>query len=106
MDAENIRNTITQLRLKKGVSEHRMSLDLGHARSYIHGIVSGRTLPSMAEFLSICDYFGITPEQFFHQDNANPVLITELLKESHNLKEEDLLLITTLVKKLSNGYKS
>ena len=100
MDAEYIRNTITQLRLKKGVSEHRMSLDLGH------GIVSGRTLPSMAEFLSICDYFGITPEQFFHQDNANPVLITELLKESHNLKEEDLLLITTLVKKLSNGYKS
>lgn len=106
MDAEFIRNTITQLRLKKGVSEHRMSLDLGHARSYIHGIVSGRTLPSMAEFLSICDYFGITPEHFFHQDTTNPILITELIKESRNLKEEDLQLIITLVKKLSAGHNS
>lgn len=106
MDAEYIRNTITQLRIKKGVSEHRMSLDLGHARSYIHGIVSGRTLPSMAEFLSICDYFGITPEQFFHQETVNPILLTELIKESRNLKEEDLQLITTLVKKISAGYKS
>lgn len=105
MNADYIRDMITQLRLKKNVSEHRMSLELGHARSYIHGIVSGRTLPSMAEFLSICEYFEITPEQFFNEDSDNPILITELIRESHKLKEEDLLLIITLVKKIINGYK-
>lgn len=65
MDAEFIRNRITQLRLQKGVSEYKMSYDLGHSRGYINNISSGKTLPSMAEFLSICDYFEITPSAFF-----------------------------------------
>ena len=64
MNASFIRERITDLCLQKEVSEHRMSLDLRHARGYIHGITSGKVLPSMAEFLSICDYFEITPEYF------------------------------------------
>ena len=65
MDEEFIRNRITELRLKKGASEYQMSLALGQNRSYIQGISSGRSLPSMAQFLKICDYFEITPLQFF-----------------------------------------
>lgn len=56
MDEEFIRNRITELRLKKGASEYQMSLALGQNRSYIQGISSGRSLPSMAQFLKICDY--------------------------------------------------
>lgn len=106
MNAEYIRDKITQLRLQKNISEHRMSLDLGHARSYIHGIVSGRTLPSMQEFLAICDYFGITPEQFFHENNdvTNPILLNGLIHESCKLSEEDLGMVLTLVKKIVSGY--
>lgn len=106
MNAEYIRNKITQLRLQKNVSEHRMSLDLGHARSYIHGIVSGRTLPSMQEFLAICDYFEITPEQFFYENNdsVNPTLLSGLIHEANKLSEEDLSLILVLVKKIISGY--
>ena len=106
MNAEYIRNKITQLRLQKNVSEHRMSLDLGHARSYIHGIVSGRTLPSMQEFLAICDYFDITPEQFFHENNdyTNPILLNRLIYESCKLSEEDMDMVLTLVKKIVSGY--
>lgn len=51
MDEEFIRNRITELRLKKGASEYQMSLALGQNRSYIQGISSGRSLPSMAQFL-------------------------------------------------------
>ena len=106
MNAEYIRNKITQLRLQKNVSEHRMSLDLGHARSYIHGIVSGRTLPSMQEFLAICDYFDITPEQFFHENNdyTNYILLNRLIYESCKLSEEDMGMVLTLVKKIVSGY--
>ena len=35
MDENFIRERITQLRLKKNVSEYKMSYDLGHSKSYI-----------------------------------------------------------------------
>lgn len=40
-----IRNRITQLSLKKGVSEYQMSYDLGHSRGYIYNFSSGKSLP-------------------------------------------------------------
>ena len=36
-----IRQRITELRIEKDVSEHRMSLDLDKSGSYIRGITSG-----------------------------------------------------------------
>ena len=60
-----IRERITELRMRKGISEYQMSLALGQNRNYIQGITSGKALPSMAQFLNICEYFGITPMQFF-----------------------------------------
>lgn len=35
-----VRNRITELREQKGVSEHRMSLELGKSGSYIRSITS------------------------------------------------------------------
>lgn len=65
MNADFVRERITQLRLEKGVSEYQMSYDLGRSRGYIYNISSGKSLPPMKEFLQICDYFNITPAQFF-----------------------------------------
>ena len=31
---EFVKNRITQLRIKKGISEYQMSYDLGHSRGY------------------------------------------------------------------------
>ncbi len=47
MDADFVRERITQLRVRKDVSEYKMSYDLGHSRGYINNISSGKTLPSM-----------------------------------------------------------
>ena len=59
-----IKNRITELRLKMGVSEYQMSFDLGQQKLYsIH--ILGKAMPSMAGFLNICDYFDITPIRFF-----------------------------------------
>ena len=65
-----IRERITQLRMQKNVSEYQMSMELGQNKGYIQGITSGRSLPSMTMFFEICDYFEITPEEFF----ATPIL--------------------------------
>ena len=54
MDEAFIRNRITQLRIKKDVSEYQMSLELGQNKGYIQAISSGRAMPSMAQFLNIC----------------------------------------------------
>ena len=100
MYEEFVKNRITQLRLNKGVSEYQMSYDLGHSRGYINNISSGKTLPSMAEFFAICDYFEITPTDFFNSDIKNPKQMTILNEKLSKLTEEDLNLILATVNRL------
>lgn len=85
-----IQNRISELRTKKGVSEYKMSLDLGHSKSYIQSISSGRALPSMSEFLSICEYLGITPKDFFDEGIRYPALVEELRQSATHLSEKPL----------------
>lgn len=95
-----IRDRITKLRLNKNVSEYRMSLDLGHSDSYIRNITSGKALPSMSEFLYICEYFNVTPKEFFDESIANPALINELVSLSNSLSNEDLLVLISMANRL------
>ena len=55
MDKNFIGERISELRLKKNVSEYQMSLDLGKNKSYIQSLTSGRSLPTMQSSLDICD---------------------------------------------------
>lgn len=101
MNPDYITKRITELRIKKGVAEHRMSLELGHSRSYMQGISSGRALPSMTEFLAICEYLDITPREFFDESNENPARLTELLQKAKRLSDDDLTLILNLTERLA-----
>ena len=101
MNEDFIRKRITQLRLQKNVSEYKMSFDLGHSRSYIQSISSGRALPSMPEFLYICDYFGITPSEFFSTEEDEIIKQKELHNETKNLTADDLDLLIQFAKRLS-----
>mgnify|MGYP002084518302 FL=1 len=100
---EFVRNRITQLRLDKGVSEYQMSYDLGHSRGYIYNISSGKSLPSMTEFFSICDYFGISPNEFFDTGQKNPVLMSKVVEELKLLNDNDILLLLTLINRLNRN---
>ena len=100
MDVEFVRERITQLRLQKGVSEYKMSYDLGHSRGYINNISSGKTLPSMTEFFAICDYFDITPVEFFDTKSANPKLSKSVISALEQLDESDLELTLTNIRRL------
>lgn len=97
---EFVRNRITQLRLQKGVSEYQMSYDLGHSRGYVYNISSGKSLPSMSEFFYICDYFGITPSEFFDTKHDNPALICKAIDEIQALSDDDVFLVLTLINRL------
>lgn len=101
IDANFIRNRITQLRLQKGVSEYQMGYDLGHSRSYVYNISSGKSLPPLTEFLEICNYFGITPSQFFDTSIDNPALLQTAIKELKKLSDDDLMLIIGNIRRLA-----
>lgn len=101
MDTRFVRDRITQLRLQKGVSEYQMSYDLGHSRSYIYNISSGKSLPPLAEFLQICEYFGITPSQFFDDTCTNPILLQTASEELKQLGDDDLALIIGIIRRFN-----
>ncbi|ACL20059.1 transcriptional regulator, XRE family [Desulfitobacterium hafniense DCB-2] len=100
MDDNFIRNRISELRIQKDVSERSMSIDLGHSPSYIHSIVSGKALPSMTEFLYICDYFKISPKEFFDEGTSCPALIQEVIKDLSALDEKQISNIHEIIKGL------
>lgn len=75
-------------------------MDLGHSKSYIQSISSGRALPSMPEFLAICDYFGIRPADFFDEGKSDLLLLQALQDETKDLPQEDLSLLVSIAKRL------
>ena len=95
-----IRDRITQLRLRKGVSAYQMSYDLGHSRGYVYNISSGKALPPMKEFLAICDYFEITPQQFFDDSVNRPELIQKAVRGMEKLSESDMLMLLSLINRM------
>lgn len=101
MDYKNyIRDRITQLRLQKNVSEYSMSLDLGLNRSYIQSISAGKALPSMDRFLDICDYFELTPKEFFDNSFDDPKLLATFVEEAKKLSDDDLLALIAIMKRM------
>ena len=103
VDVDFIRNRITELRLKKGVSEYQMGYDLGHSRSYMYNISSGKSLPPLPEFLEICDYLEVTPNQFFDSSIENPALLQTAIEELKKLNDDDLILIIGNIRRLTKN---
>ena len=95
-----VRDRITQLRLQKGISEYKLSYDLGHSRGYIYNITSGKSLPPLTELFSICEYFDITPAEFFDDKIANPELIQKAVEGLKKLSDSDILLILNNINRL------
>ena len=88
MDLQYIRDRITDLRLKKGVTEADMSRELGHSKGYIENITSGRRMLPMKEFLKILDYFEISAAEFFREDPPADEQTRILLAFFHSLPGE------------------
>lgn len=105
MDEQFIRNRITELRLRKDVSEYQMSLDLGKNKSYIQGISSGRSMPSMRQFLEICEYFEITPAEFFQVDDPGQPLVKKAARYLNGMNQEDLEALMPLLSRLNQSQQ-
>ena len=92
---------LAELRIQKGISARDMSLTLGQANNYINTIENRKSLPSMQSFFYICEFFGITPQEFFDPGNSNPKMLKEFIQEAKKLDSESFSHILGIMKALN-----
>ncbi|MEG2435506.1 MAG: helix-turn-helix transcriptional regulator [Ruthenibacterium sp.] len=97
MDTAYVGKRITELRLQKNISEYRMSLELGQNKGYIQSITSGKVLPSMTMFFEICDYFGLSPAEFFSPSCGDARLVQDVVDKVRVLPPDSLVLLDRLL---------
>ncbi len=73
---------------------------MGQSTGYINTIENGKSLPSMKMFLYICEYFHITPKEFFDEEIENPVLIERLVEEGKKLDTDALESVLGVMKNM------
>ncbi len=100
MEEKDLALRIARLREKKGVSAREMSLSIGQNEGYINRIETGKSKPSMDAFFYICEYLGVTPDDFFDEGATNPAKLNEIISDMKKLNDEQLDTIAALVKGL------
>lgn len=93
---------LAKLRTQKGVSARDMSLSLGQANNYINNIENKKSLPAMQSFFYICEYLGVTPQEFFDEGNAYPEVMQEFIAEAKKLDAQSLENILGIMKNLNS----
>ena len=100
MHEEFIGERIAALREAKSVSARDMSLSIGQSANYINKIESKKSFPSMAAFLYICDYFEISPKDFFDESIEHPIQLIALFEDMKKLDADALASISCVVKEI------
>ncbi|MBD5466564.1 MAG: helix-turn-helix transcriptional regulator [Lachnospiraceae bacterium] len=95
-------NRLTRLRMEKDVSARDMSLSLGLSESYINKIENEKTLPSMSTFFDICDYFHITPMEFFNMQEPFPFDIAAAVSEMNRMSKEQISRLIAFMKDINH----
>lgn len=92
---------IAQLRIQKGASARDMSLTLGQNSNYINQIENKKALPSLQGLFYICDYFQITPQEFFEEKNQQPCRLREFITQAKALNETSLIHLLGIMRELN-----
>lgn len=102
MEMEFIRDRITELRIKRDISEYQLSYDLGHGKTYIHNIISGHSQPSVKELLYLIDILGVTPRDFFDEEAQfqNPILAKKIMDGIADMSDQDLDAVLHMIERL------
>lgn len=91
---------LSALRQQKGVSAREMSLALGQNTNYINRIENGKNYPSMQSFFYICEYLGVTLQEFFEEKNAAPTRLNDLIVKLKRLTPSQLATVNAVVDEL------
>ncbi len=100
IDENFISDKIANLRIARNISARDMSLSLGQSQNYINNIENKKSLPSMQMFLYICEFFRITPKEFFDEGTPDPCSVSKALEALKPLKKEQLNLLIAVAKEM------
>lgn len=57
-------------------------------------------MPPLKEFFAICDYFEVTPQQFFDDSTQNPELVQKAISGMKQLDESDMLMLLGIINRM------
>lgn len=78
---ENFVYRIMQLQKQNNLNDHELSRLLGYKANNMNKIINFVSLPRMEKFFELCDFFNISPEEFFrYNDEEIQNGLTRLLK--------------------------
>ena len=100
MEIEDFGKRLVELRMDKGVSARDMSLSIGQNHGYINDIENGHACPTMEKFFYICDYLGITPQEFFDLETPDPIKTKRLYQETHSLSSRQLDILLAVAREM------
>lgn len=96
-----IRERIAKLRTQENIFARELGFRLGQSGGYINSIENGNSLPSLRGFLNICEYFQITPHEFFNEDIEYPKILHDIMSGCSDLDKETLDSILVLINKIN-----
>lgn len=105
MNIEWFSQRLFELRNAKNVSARDMSLSLGQSESYINKIENQKALPSMNMFFFMCEYLGVTPEEFFNNNLYKDKKAEELLLLIKDLSPQQLDALKNLLEAFGKRKK-
>lgn len=103
MDNDFVRKRITELRIKRNISEYQLSYDVGHSKNYVHNIVTGFSQPSVKELLYLIEALGVTPRDFFDEnvEFKNPFLAKQIMDGIKQMDDDDLKVILSVISRFN-----
>ena len=90
----NVLKKINKMRLDRGWSVYRLSVESGVSQSTLTNMFNRETLPSITTLECLCNAFGITMSNFFEEDVEE--------NDKNNMEKE----LIELFKKLSDQEKN
>lgn len=63
------------------------------------------SLPRMEKFFELCDFFNISPEEFFRYNDEDPKWTDQTFKRLQNLNEEERKIIDYILTTFENNKK-
>ncbi|TCW25514.1 helix-turn-helix domain-containing protein [Christensenella hongkongensis] len=102
---EFVANRVNELLAENKIKNKKtLSHLIGHGENFVSTLTNKKHNPMLASVYDFCDYFGMTLEDFFHEDDSKDKIIRQLnhlLTEKLNVDDLTLLFnfVDTLDKK-------
>ena len=96
---------IQGLRETRGMSARELSLSIGMHKNYINMVEAKKIRPTLEGLVNICEYFGLTLNEFLDESTDRPIREKELLGVVRKLDDEAFGYLLGIATKLSEGKK-